>query len=485
MASLPSVLFSASECAPLAKTGGLGDVVGALPIALRARGHDARVILPRYAHLDTHGMHKHPAPLAVPLGGGEAWCGVWETRLPGSDVPVYLLEHDALFARGYIYGHPADQLLRWSLLSRGTLALCRYLGWTPDVLHVHDWHTSLVPLFLNTVEKDGPQGRCATVLTIHNLAHQGLVGKELLPDAHVPWSEFRPDSLEDHGAVNLLKGGLYHATMLTTVSPTYAREIRTPEFGCGLAPVLNLRGADLVGVLNGIDERVWDPRSDPFLPERYGPETVEAGKAACKRALQHELHLPARDDLCLVAMVARLSRQKGVDVLVQAAERILSRGVQLVVLGNGDDDLQHALREMNVRFYEELRASIVFDEGLAHRIEAGADLFLMPSRFEPCGLSQMYSQRYGTLPVVRATGGLDDTVQNFVDATGEGTGFKFHDLSAWTLEVTVGWAVDAWRHRRQQFRAAQVRAMQKPQGWDGPAAKYGEIYRWAIERRRG
>lgn len=483
---LPSVLFVSSEVSPFAKTGGLGDVVGALPIALKERGHDVRVLLPRYSHLSTSGMIEHAQPVAVPMGAGERWCKVFETRLPGSDVPLYLLEHDALFARGYIYdppsGQPADQLLRVALLSRGAFALARHLHWTPDVFHAHDWPSALVPIYLNTAEAHAfPES--ASVLTIHNLLHQGKMPATLLAEAQLPWSEFRADSLEDFGGLNLLKGGLYHATMLTTVSPTYAREIRTAEYGCGLQHVLDLRGADLVGVLNGIDDRAWDPRTDPHLPAHFDAHEL-SGKAKCKRALQEELRLPARDDVCVLAMVARLSRQKGSDVVVEAAERLLSLGCQLVVLGAGDADLEHALLDMNVRLGDRLRARIGFDDGLAHRIYAGADLFLMPSRFEPCGLSQMYSQRYGTMPVVRSTGGLVDTVENFDADSGAGSGFRLEHLSADSLVDTVAWAVEAWR-KAGAYTQMQRRAMQKKLGWGEAAAQYGDVYRWALERKRG
>lgn len=482
-----SILFVASECARFVKAGGLGDVVAALPAALRSLGHDARIVIPRYDVIPTQGLKRHAAPLGVPLGAGDAWSAVYETRLPGTDVPVYLLDHQQLFGRGYLYDPPGsiapDNLVRFGFLSRGALQLCKYLGWTPDVFHVHDWPSALLPVYLNTVEASGPLGRAATVLTIHNLAHQAKFHPGALPVVHVPWSEMRPDSLEDHGAVNPLKGGLYHATKLTAVSPRYAAEIQTPEGGAGLDGVMRFRAADMVGILNGIDERVWDPRTDPNVAARYDAHDL-SGKVLCKRAIQSEMSLAQRPEVPLLGVVSRLSEQKGTDVLLAALPRILDLDTQVVILGSGDPAAEGYLHWRSHHGGDRFRAWIGFSEPLAHRIEAGADLFLMPSRFEPCGLNQMYSQRYGTLPIVRATGGLDDTVENYDEDTGAGTGFKLWDLSVDSLVDTVQWATETYRERPQHFRAMQRRAMQKSFGWEVAARKYAEVYAWAVAARR-
>jgi starch synthase len=481
-----SVLFVASECAHFVKAGGLGDVVGALPVALRALGHDARVVLPRYDVIATAGLARHAAPLGVPLGRGEAWAGVFETRLPDTDVPVYLLDHEALFARGYLYdppgGYAVDNLVRFAFLCRGALQLCKSIGFTPDVFHVHDWPTALTPIYLNTVERDGELGRAASVLTIHNLAHQAKFPASELPATHIPWSEFRPDGLEDFGGVNPLKGGLFQATKLTAVSPRYALEIRTPEGGAGLDHVIRFRGADVVGILNGIDESAWNPRRDPAIAAPFDATDL-TGKQACKAALQRELGLPERPDAPLIGVVSRLSGQKGTDVLLAALTRILDLDAQVVVLGAGDRAAEEYLLTRSHQGGDRFRAWIGFSEGLAHRIEAGADLFLMPSRFEPCGLNQMYSQRYGTLPIVRATGGLDDTVDNYEADTGRGTGFKLWDLNVDSLVATVRWAVETYRERPGHFRTMQRRAMNRRFGWEVAAARYEQVYRWAIADR--
>jgi starch synthase len=483
-----SVLFVASECAHFVKAGGLGDVIGALPVALRSLGIDARIVIPRYDVVPNVGLEQHRAPLGVPLGGGEVWAGVLETKLPGSDVPVYLLDHQALFGRGYLYDPPgavaSDNLVRFAFLCRGALQLCKYLGWTPDVFHVHDWPTSLLPVYLNTIESAGPLRASATVLTIHNLAHQAKFPSAHLPLTGIPWSEFRPDGLEDMGGVNPLKGGLYHATKLTTVSPTYATEIRSPPGGAGLDGLIRFRGGDLVGILNGIDEQAWDPTADPWLPVRYDANNL-FGKSACKEALQRELGLAVVDGIPLIGIVSRLSAQKGTDVVLASLTRLLDLGIQMVILGSGDTAAEGYLSMRSRHGADRFRAWIGFDESLAHRIEAGADMFLMPSRFEPCGLNQMYSQRYGTLPIVRNTGGLADTVENYDPATGLGTGFKLWDLNPDALVNTVQWAVDTYRTRSDDFRGMQRRAMRKRFGWDQAAKRYAQVYEWAVTARRG
>ncbi|MCK6550406.1 glycogen synthase GlgA, partial [Myxococcota bacterium] len=482
------ILFAASECAPLAKAGGLGDVVGALPKALAKEGHDVRILIPRYGFLPTYQADRHLAPFAVPLGKGEAWSALFEMPLPGSNVPLYMLEHDALFGRSYIYDPPGsyapDNAARFAFLSRGVFQIARLLDWTPDIIHVHDWPTAAVPIMLNTIERRPPFLGTATVLTIHNIAHQPRFPRSDLDLFQLGDDVFRPDGLEDFGQVNVFKGGLYHSTMLTTVSPTYAQEIRTPSGGAGLDHVIRFRGHDLVGVLNGIDEDVWNPATDPMIAAHFDAKDL-SGKAACKRALQRELKLDERPDVPLIGVVSRWNAQKGIDVIIEALEEILAMDTQVVMLGAGDTAMEDYLRRRSHFGVDRFRAWVGHNERLAHEIEAGSDLFLMPSRFEPCGLNQMYSQRYGTLPIVRATGGLDDTVEQLDVARGTGTGFKFWELSRRTLADTVRWAVTVYRDHPEVFRATQARAMSKSFGWELAARAYDNVYRWALERRRG
>ena len=473
------VLFVASECVPFAKTGGLADVAGALPIALAQRGHDVRVVLPRYRITKKHPAERHVAPLAVPVGLGEAWCSVWETRFTRSDARVYLLEHDALYDRGGIYGDAGgaylDNLARYTLLSRGAIRLCDALGWVPDIVHVHDWQTGLVPMYLNTLERGSPIGEAASVLTIHNMAYQGWFPKSDYYQTQLGWDQFHAKSVESFDGINLLKGGIYHSTLVTTVSPRYAREIQAPEGGEGLDGALRDRGGDVIGILNGIDDEVWSPESDKALAAPFTADDLD-GKAACKAALQAEMGLPLEPDAPLVAVVSRFAHQKGIDVFAAALEDILSLGAQVAVLGAGErwaEDLFTRLSASHPRF----RAFIGMNEPLAHRIEAGADVFVMPSRYEPCGLNQLYSQRYGTLPVVRAVGGLDDTVEN------ERTGFKFDELDTDELAQAVATAVYTYHERPEHFRMMQYYAMEKAVGWGHAARQYEALYRLALARR--
>jgi starch synthase len=479
------ILFVSPECFPFAKAGGLGDVVGALPLALAARGHDARVVLPRYRSTQRFASQPLAGALGVPFGAMTRWAGVRRADLvsarPGQPrVPLYLLEHDVLFDRSGLYGDEhggfGDNLERYAFLSRGSIELCRYLGFEPDVIHVHDWPTSLVPLYLDTVEQGTAIARAATILTIHNMGYQGWFPLGDYPQTGMPWDRGALASLTMHGQLNLLKAGLVHATIVSTVSPRYALEIQTRHGGEGLDGILRSRGNDVIGVLNGIDDHAWDPETDAHLGAHFSAADL-TGKAACKGALQREMGLPERPDVPLIGMVSRLVEQKGVDVVARALGAILDLGVQMVVLGSGEAWVEQAFQATSYAS-DRFRAWIGMNEALAHRIEAGADLFLMPSRYEPCGLNQMYSQRYGTLPIVRAIGGLDDTVDNGV------TGFKFDELSPGALVATTTWAVDIYRHDPGRFRAMQRRAMQKTMGWSYAARQYEALYRLAMARRR-
>ncbi|XXY71355.1 glycogen/starch synthase [Sorangium sp. So ce291] len=452
----------------------------AAPSLVAAQGGDGASPAERFM------PHRLPEPLGVPLGGGEVWTGIWETRLepgtPGAPAPrVYLLEHDVLYDRDGIYGDAhgefGDNLARYALLSRGALQLCHALGFWPDIVHVHDWQSALVPLYINVLEHRSPLARAATVLTIHNLGYQGWFNKFQLPTTGLGWDQFHRFCLEAYDSINLLKAGIYNATIVSTVSPRYAQEIQTWEGGEGLDGVLRDRGSDVVGILNGIDDSIWNPATDPHIAATYSAEDL-SGKRLCKAALQREMGLEERPDVPLLGLISRLATQKGIDILAGALDHILSLDVQFVILGSGErwaEDLFSRISGSSDRF----RVYVGMNEGLAHRIEAGADLFLMPSRYEPCGLNQLYSQRYGTLPVVRAVGGLDDTVENNV------TGFKFEEMSSMALGNTVAWAVHLYRADPAYFRTMQLRAMKKNFGWSHQARQYEALYRLAISRRTG
>ena len=482
------VLFVASECSPFARTGGLGDVVGALPVALHRRGIDVRIVMPLYAGLPWRQLERLEGSLGVPIWFGTAWSGIRMGHLPRSQVPVYFLEYHRYFDRPSLYGTAtepySDNLERFTFLSRGALELCKALAWIPDLIHAHDWQTALVPVYVNTVEWGQPLHGVATLYTIHNLAHQGIFEGGAMFVTGLGGEHFNAHEFEHFGTLNLTKAALVHSTLLSTVSPTYAREIRTPAHGFGLDGVLAHRGGDLRGILNGIDVEEWNPATDPHLPAHFDPDDL-SGKAACKAALQREASLPVSAALPLFGLVGRLTPQKGTDVLAHALHRVLDWKLQFVLLGTGDPDAERFFGRVARERSDRFAAWIGFDDARAHRIQAGCDFFLMPSRFEPCGLSQLYSLRYGTLPIVRVTGGLADTVVNYDERSSEGTGFVFHDLTAGSLADTIGWAVSTWYDRPAHIERLRRNAMRQDFSWDHAAREYEQLYLDACRRRRG
>ena len=483
------LLFVSSEVTPFRKTGGLGDVAGALPKALEARGIDVRVVMPLYRGIRWDELELLEGVLEVPMYYGTARAAVRMGTLPGSDVSIYFLEHHGYFDRPEVYGPAdgggyADNLERFAFFSRASLELARALGFEPDVVHVNDWQTALVPIYLNTLYRGTPLQRAATLFTIHNLAFQGVFDGGGLFVTGLGREHYNPGELEHYGAMNLMKGALVHATLLSTVSPTYAGEIQRPENGAGLDGVIAARRADLHGILNGIDVEEWDPAKDRHLPARYSA-IDPAGKAVCKRELQREMGLPERPKTPLFGAVSRLTPQKGFDLLAQVMERLLGWDLSIVLLGSGDSDAEEYFTALSRARGDKFRARIGFDNGLAHRIEAGCDFFLMPSRFEPCGLNQMYSLRYGTLPIVHATGGLADTVRNYDEATGEGTGFVIHRLDARSLGDTVGWALSTYFNHARDLEVMRRRGMKVDFSWTRAAERYEDLYREAYRRRNG
>jgi len=486
------ILISASEAVPFAKEGGLGDVVGALPKYLRARGHDVRVVMPRYYKVDREkfGLRELPGTLTVPMGiVGDMYCGVWEGKMPGTDVPVYFLEHEAYYGRDPLYDKDNKGYLdndnRFIFLSKASLELCKMIDFRPDLVHAHDWHTAAVPVLLNTSYRHDPMvGEAASLLTLHNMQHQGSFYEGAMDVLGIGWQHFNFLELEMDNQVNLLKGGIYHANMLNTVSEGYAREIRTPAYGWGLDGVLRDRAGVLSGILNGVDYEEWSPDNDPHLPATYHAGDL-SGKAICKRDLQRALGLPERSDVPLIGVVSRLVKQKGIDVLAEALPRLLELDMQIVMLGAGEPWAHFYFGGMAAQHADRLACRIGYDNALAHRIEAACDFFLMPSAFEPCGLNQMYSMRYGTLPIVRATGGLDDSVENFDTRVPSGTGFKFWDLNAGALFDTVGWAVHTWYHDPKSIAVLRRNAMAKRFTWEDAAEKYEQLYLAGMRVRLG
>ena len=482
------VLFVSSEVAPFAKTGGLADVAGALPRALRGRGLDARVVTPLYAGMDWDALERLEGSVPVPMWWGTARAGARLGWLPRSDAPVYFLEYHRYFDRQHLYGPPGDaygdNLERFTFLSRGALEVAKAINFLPDVIHANDWQTALVPVYVNTVEWARPLHGAATVYTIHNMAYQGVTDGNALFITGLGREHFNSAEFEHFGSLNLMKAALRHSGVLSTVSPTYAREIQTPALGFGLDGVLRERAADLFGILNGIDTEEWNPATDPYIPEDFSAADL-SGKAACKAALQREARLPVDPGVPVFGVIGRFTDQKGFDVLANCMDRVLSWNMQVVMLGTGDPEAEHYFGTLSARRPDRFKAWIGFDNGLAHRIEAGSDFFLMPSRFEPCGLNQMYSLRYGTLPVVRATGGLVDTVQGYREDSGDGTGFVFQDLTPDALANTIGWALSTYHDRPAHVAAMRRRAMAQDFSWDAAAAAYERLYLEAYRRRRG
>ncbi len=465
--------------APFSKSGGLGDVSQALPQALAARGHRLAVVTPRYGSIDPQRHRLARLDVQLEVRGERA--GLW--RAPGA-VPVFLLEHQRWFgSRPGLYGERGadypDNAQRFAFLSRAALEVPAAVGLSPDIVHLHDWQTALGAWLLRTEKAGDPRlGGARCVFTIHNLAYQGMFPKEMLVEVGLPWDVFTLEAMEFHDQLNFMKAGLVYADALTTVSPTYAREIMTVEGGHGLDSLLRLRRHDLLGILNGIDAVQWDPSRDPHLPAGYGPGDL-AGKAVCKAALQREMGFPERTRVPLVAMIGRLAEQKGVDLVLEALPEILALDLQLAVLGSGRLDWEAALSRQARERPDRLAVRAGFDDGLAHRLEAGADLFLMPSRFEPCGLNQLYSLRYGTAPVVRAVGGLEDTVEDY-DGARRGTGFKFREYQARAMMTALRRALDVWRDGRA-WRGLVERGMAQDFSWDRSAAGYEALYRRLVQ----
>ena len=488
------ILMVSAEVVPFAKTGGLADAVSALSIALEKAGHEVKIIMPRYYKICRDNLELLEGPMCVHCGAsGEIWTAVYKAVLPGSKaVPVYFIDHEKSFGREGIYGSPeepdfSDNPLRFSVLCHSAFQLCRKIGWTPDIIHAHDWSAALAPVLLKFNERHDMFKNTASVLTIHNLGYQGVYGKFYYPSLGLDWNHFYAAGFEDWDRINFLKAGLISSDELTTVSPTYAKEIQQSEYGFRMDGILRNRCNDLTGILNGVDTDVWNPSKDKKIPVKYSVKTI-ADKMQNKLALQERMGLEQDENIPLIGMVTRLVDQKGVAELFAptfgCAYRLCSSmKVQMVVLGSGERWCEDELRTLQSKL-PNLRVFIGYDDALSHLIEAGSDFFMMPSRYEPCGLNQMYSLMYGTLPIVRKTGGLADTVENYNEATGAGTGFMLENLTPESVFDTAGWAVYAWYNKREHIEKMKVRAMKQKFGWDVSAKKYAEVYEKALAKIR-
>ncbi|MDY2776922.1 MAG: glycogen synthase GlgA [Collinsella sp.] len=475
------VVFASAEAAPFVKTGGLGDVAGSLPAALQEAGADVIVMVPLYGTISEQykGKMEHVAQFYVSLGWRNEYCGL--ERLVHNGVTYLFVDNKRYFDRDYPYGF-FDDGERFAFFSKAICESFQYLpdGFAPDILHCNDWHTALAPVFLREFYQGLPlYENVSTIFSIHNIAFQGQFSSKVLEDicglAHIPAAAFQLTC--GHDAINYMQGALNYSDAITTVSPTYAAEIQSPAFGEGLDGVLRRRRESLQGIVNGIDIDHFNPETDPAIAANY-TAADRSGKAVCKARLQEELGLTVRDDQPLMTMVTRLTRQKGMDLVTYSLDRILSNGVQVAVLGTGDREYENALRYFAQKYPGQMAARIQFDPALSQRMYAGSDLFLMPSLFEPCGLSQMIAMRYGTLPVVRETGGLKDTVIPYNYETGEGTGFSFANFNGEEMGDAVFRGARLFWDDREAWDGVVTQAMNQDFSWTRSASKYMDLYRW-------
>lgn len=478
------ILMVASEIVPFSKTGGLADVVGALPRALEALGHDVTLVTPRYYVVDKKKweLEDLSGSLSVPMGALGAYdCSILRGTLPKSKVSSYFVEHDAFYgSRTGLYGTEeepfSDNDHRFLFLSRAALELCKKIFFKPDVIHVHDWHAACIPALIKTKFADDPFfAGCPTVLTIHNLRHQGICDRDFMSKFEIGWEHFQPEGVEFFGHVNVLKAGIVFSDAVTTVSPTYSKEIQTAEFGEGLEGVLRNRVSDLTGILNGADYEIWNPATDTAITANFSRLSMD-GKETCKKSLQEEFQLAVDPTVPLFGFVGRIDEQKGVHLIADAIADLSDLGVQVILLGTGDKTLQDRLRDLSADKSDSFACRLAFDSGLAQRIYAGSDFFLMPSFFEPCGLGQMYSMRYGSIPIVRSTGGLHDTVTDFVTETKKGTGFTFRGKEGRDLLEAVKRALEVYRDQ-DLMKVLVGNAMSKKFTWESSAQGYLDVYR--------
>lgn len=470
------VLFCASECVPFVKTGGLADVAGALPVALAREGHDVRVILPKYRVIDAYWKSRmeHVCHFDVLFGWETLYCGI--ERVTDNGVAYYFVDNESHFGVTEIYGDGITEGLRFAFFSRAVLECLPHIGFFPDVMHLNDWQTGLIAALLKTQYAAKPEyARIRTVFSIHNLKYQGIFSwREIAGRLGLDERYFTYEYMEFFGCISCMKGGLVFSDRLCTVSPTYAEEIKTPFFGENLDGLLRARENTLSGILNGLDYTIFNPADDRFLAHHFDADSLEE-KLACKRDLQRECDLEERD-VPLIGMIARLSQQKGLDLVERVLGDIMQSDVQLVFLGKGDRRFVDLLNWANWRYPKRVHARIELDEGLAHRIYAGADMFLMPSQFEPCGLSQMIALRYGSVPIVRETGGLRDTITPYNMYTDEGNGFSFANYNAHEMLATIERAIRYWNEDKPMWRRMMLRGMADRFDWAKPAKAYLTLY---------
>lgn len=480
------ILFASSEVAPFAKTGGLADVSGSLPAALASLGHQVVVVMPLYRSVKEgdYDIKQNDKFLTIPFKGQHLKAGIYSTKMSG-DIPIYFIQREEFFDRSGLYGTPDgdyfDNPERFIVFSRSVLELSQLIGFQPDILHCHDWQTSLVPVYLKSQSKTALHlKKIRSVFTVHNLAYQGIFPKEVMSFSELPLELFSVRGLEYYGKMNFMKGGIVFSDMITTVSAKYAQEIQTPEYGYGMDGVLRDRKTDLFGILNGVDYASWNPKTDPHIASTYDAKDI-SGKKNCKDELRKAYGLKGPDEFPVIGMISRLADQKGFDILAEAMDQLLKLDLCLVILGTGDAKYEKQFVALAKKHPGRLGVKIAFDNVLAHKIEAGSDMFLMPSKYEPCGLNQMYSLKYGSIPIVRATGGLDDTIKEFNPETGKGTGFKFNAYSSNELVKAVKRATYLYKNKLL-WKKIVKNAMKENFSWQKSAYKYEEVYKKALAK---
>lgn len=482
------ILIAAAEAVPFAKTGGLADVVGALPISLKKLGNDVRVVIPKYKIIDEEKFKIRDTGLRINIDIAltNHTAAIKETVFPGTDIPVYFVDNQEFFYRDELYRTPQgeywDNAERFMFFSRVIVEMIRLMDFKPDVININDWHTALIPVYIKTIYSNNDfYKNIATVYSIHNIAYQGLFDKEKLSHACLPMDLFSIDKMEFYSGINYMKGGIVFSDIINTVSKKYRDEIMTPEFGYGLDGVLRTKANDVYGILNGIDYSIWNPRTDKLLPVNYDEDTLEI-KEQIKKNLLESVGLKYIENVPLVGLISRLDDQKGLDFIAAIIDEMMRLNLQFVLLGTGEERYHNLFNQIKAKYPEKISVNIRFDNKLAHLIYAGSDIFLMPSRFEPCGLGQMIALKYGTVPLVRETGGLADTVSQYNFKTKQGNGFVFSGYDPYALFYALKIAIDAYKNKTV-WRKIQSNGMKADFSWDESAKEYLEIYKKAMEKR--
>ena len=488
-----NILYVVSEVVPFAKTGGLADVAGAFPQAIKEQGHEIRVNIPKYSTFSERKYRIHEVirlkNIEIPLGNSNFSSSVRSAFITNSKVKVqvYFLVNDKFYDRNGIYVNSStkkdfpDNDERFAFFCKGTLETLKKLGWKPDIIHCNDWQTGLIPAYLKTIYKEDPFfKKTKTVFTIHNLAYQGIFPGESFKKTGLPDEIFNLNGVEFYGNLNFMKAGIVYSDIITTVSERYAQEIRAKEeYGCGLEKLLEKRKKDLYGILNGVDYSIWDPSVDTLIPTKYNFSTI-AKKEENKKALVRKFGLKFNENVPVIGMISRLADQKGFDLLEQSMEELMKLKLQFIILGTGEKKYHELLQEFQKKYPENIGVQLSYSDQIAHLIEAGSDMFLMPSKYEPCGLNQIYSLRYGTVPIVRATGGLDDTIEQFDPETGKGTGFKFTKYNDVEMVKSIKKAIKLYENKKHWLKLMK-NGMSKDFSWEVSAKKYVSLYKKLIK----